>query len=218
MGEYMVNISRKSIFLLLGVLCSLQKFSNAEAATLAEDQTEQINQLLVELNKSSKEVADDVISTPQTASDAGCLDGIQGIDLSVFSVDFANIWGALYNTVKDQIVNSVCEASSDWVNDQASVLDTNLEAPLGLGSITIDQGSAINDWQSVVTADVELSNAELATQVTTDTLGQVPAPSIVSGAIKKAETSEQTPGHDKEQLEEELENMLDIGTLFEDQN
>lgn len=182
--------------------------------TIAEQQKEQVQKLLVEMNQSSKELADTIISEPQKAIDAGCLDSIHGIDLSVFTIDFTNIWGALYNSIKDKILNQACDAANTWANSQMAKLNTTLEAPLGLGKITIGQGTAIKDWQSAVTKDVKMDNTELATQVTTDTLGQVPPPGLVSKAVKKAEASQDTPGHNKEDWEAKIKDMLDIKQLW----
>jgi len=193
--------------------------SNAFAAdpSIADQQKAQVQTLLADMNQSAKDVADTIISDPQNAIDAGCLDGIQGIDLSVFSVDFTNIWGALYGSIKDQIINQACTAATDWVNSQTAALDTTLEAPFGLGSISISQGSALTEWQSALSTDVEMDSTELATQVTTDTLGQVPAPGIVSGAVKKASANQTTPGHDKEEWEEKIEDALDVKQLWKDE-
>ena len=88
--------------------------------SIADQQKAQVQTLLADMNQSAKDVADTVISNPQNAIDAGCLSGIQGVDLSVFTIDFTNIWGAIYTTVKDKIVNQACTASTDWVNNQAS--------------------------------------------------------------------------------------------------
>lgn len=196
---------------LLGLLLSMQ--SHAQTS-IAEQQRQQVQTLLADMNQSAKDVADTVISEPQSAIDAGCLSSIQGIDLSVFSVDFTNIWGALYNTIKDQIVNSACTAATDWVNNQTAALDTTLQAPFGLGSISVSQGSALNDWQSALSTDVEMDNTELATQVTTDTLGTVPPPSVVNGAVNKASANQNTPGHNKEDWENRIEDALDVKQLW----
>lgn len=184
--------------------------------SIADQQKAQVQTLLADMNQSAKDVADTVISNPQNAIDAGCLSGIQGVDLSVFTIDFTNIWGAIYTTVKDKIVNQACTASTDWVNNQASALDTTLQAPFGLGSISVSQGSALNDWQSALSADVTMDSTELATKVTTDTLGQVPPPGIVSGAVRKATASQSTPGHDKEMWESKIEDALDVKQLWKE--
>jgi len=212
----MLNLCRVKILIIC--LPVLILFSSPSIATpsLAEQQKEQIRTLLADMNQSAKEVADTVISEPQSAEDAGCLSDVQGIDLSLFTVDLLNVWGALYDTIKDQIISGTCDAATNYINQQSGQLDTNLEAPFGLGSISISQSSAIDDWQSVVTSDVELDNTELVTKVTTDTLGQVPPPSVVSNSIQKAESSSDTPSHNKKEIEESLEEMLSLKTLFEE--
>jgi hypothetical protein len=207
---YIINFV---LFLAAGV--SVSNVSVADPS-IADQQKEQVQTLLADMNQSAKDVADTIISDPQNAIDAGCLDGIQGIDLSVFSVDFTNIWGALYGSIKDQIINQACTAATDWVNSQTAALDTTLEAPFGLGSISVSQGTALTEWQSALSTDVEMDSTELATQVTTDTLGQVPAPGIVSGAVKKATANQTTPGHNKEEWEEKIEDALDVKQLWED--
>lgn len=188
------------------------------AQTIAEQQKQKVDELLAQMNQSAKEVADDVISDPQNALDAGCLSGIQGIDLSVFSVDFTNIWGALYNNVKDSILNSACSAATDWVNNQTAALETQLQMPFGLGGITVTQGTAISEWQSKSTTDVQMTNAELNTKVTTGTLGKVPPPANVSAPAKKATSNQDTPTHNKKTWEGKIEDALDVQTLFKDNN
>ena len=184
--------------------------------SIADAQRAQIQTLLAGMNQNAKEVADTVISEPQNAIDAGCLSDIQGIDLSVFTVDFTNIWGVLYNALKDQILNQVCTAASDWVNSQNAGLDTTLQAPFGLGSAGLSQGTALNDWQSALSADVEMDSTEIATQVTTDTLGQVPPPGVIRGAVKKASGNQTTPGHDKEAWESQIQDALDVKQLWDE--
>jgi len=203
------------LVLVFAVGISVSNLSDA-TPSIADQQEAQVQTILADMNQSAKDVADTVISDPQNAIDGGCLSGIQGIDLSVFSIDFTNIWGALYSSIKDQIINQACTASTDWVNNQTSALDTTLQAPFGLGSISVSQGSALNDWQSALSADVEMDSTELATQVTTDTLGQVPAPGIVSGAVKKASANQSTPGHDKEEWEGKIKDALDVKQLWQE--
>jgi hypothetical protein len=61
-----------------------------------------------------------------------------------------------------------------------------------------------------------MDSTELATKVTTDTLGQVPPPGIVSGAVRKATASQSTPGHDKEMWESKIEDALDVKQLWKE--
>ncbi|MFA0809394.1 hypothetical protein [Microbulbifer epialgicus] len=214
----MVNYNKKIIKVLPVIISILGAQSSIGSTSIADQQKQQVETLLADMNQSAKEVADTVISDPQSAIDGGCLSDIQSIDLSVFAVDFTNTWGALYNTIKDEIINQGCTAATDWVNSQTAALDTSLQAPFGLGSISVSQGTALTDWQSALATDVEMDSTELATQVTTETLGQVPPPGIVSGAVKKASANQDTPGHNKEEWEEKLEDALDFKTLWEENN
>lgn len=202
----------------VALLCIALTPSISFGQTIAEQQKQKVDELLAEMNQSAKEVADDVISSPQNALDAGCLSDIQGIDLSVFSVDFTNIWGALYNSAKDSILNGACSAATDWVNNQTAALESQLQMPFGLGGITVTQGTAISEWQSKTTADVEMTNTELNTKVTTGTLGQVPPPGNVSGPPKKATSNQDTPTHNKKTWEGKIKDALDVQTLFKDNN
>jgi len=189
--------------------------TNAVAGpSIAEQQKQQVDTLLADMNQSARDIAYTVISDPQSALDGGCLSSLQGIDLSIFSVDIASIWGALYNITKSQILNQACTATTDWANNQTSALDTTLQAPFGLGSISVSQGSALNDWQSVLSTDVELDNTEIATLVTTKNLGQIPAPGIVSAGVQKASANQTTPGHDKEAWEDRIGEALDLKQLW----
>lgn len=213
MEVYMVK-RNVTLFIWLGLLVT-SNISNA-ADTIAEQQAEQIEQILVDMNQSAKEVADTVISDPQNAIDAGCLDDIQGIDLSVFTVDFTNIWGPLYQQIKDQLINAACSASTDWVNQQTAMLDGTLTAPLGLGSISISQGSAVDEWQSVVATDVEMDSAELIDQVSTDTLGKIPGVGTIGGSTNRVSSQKQTPSSDKSEYEAKIKEMLDVKQLWND--
>jgi hypothetical protein len=200
------------------VLCIYLLPNICVAQTIAEQQKKKVDELLAQMNQSAKKVADDVISNPQNALDAGCLSGIQGIDLSVFSVDFTNIWGALYKNLKDSILNGACSAATDWVNNQTAALETQLQLPFGLGGITVTQGTAISEWQSKTSTDVQMTNAELNSKVTTGTLGKVTPPANVSGTPKKASTNQDTPIHNKKSWEDKIKDALDVQTLFKDNN
>lgn len=126
-----------------------------------------------DVNTSAKSAIDSIISSPLSAKDAGCLDGILGLDLSFFAVDALDLWGPLYDQFKNQLLSQACSAATDYVNSQTAQLTASLSGPLG--GVTITQGSSISDWQSVVRADVTLSNTELNNRITTGVLGDVPA-------------------------------------------
>ncbi len=188
---------------------------SAYGQTIAEQQASQVDKILVDMNQSSKEVADTVISNPQKAIDAGCLDGINSIDLSVMTIDWTSTWLAIYLALKDKLMNGICNAAEDWANKQTSMLDEKLEAPIGLGNISVTQGSAIKDWQSVQKTDVELSNQELATKVSTEALGNVPSPVIHNTNNTKASSNKDSPSSDKSKWEEKAEERLNMKSLWE---
>jgi hypothetical protein len=182
-------------------------------SSIADAQKQQVEAILVDMNQSAQDVAG-LIDEPQSAWDAGCLDDLMSVDLSVFTIDFTNIWGALYQTMKDQIVNMACSAATDWVNQQTQQLQTQLQAPFGLGGISITQGTGINEWQSAVTGNVELDNTELNQQVSTATLGTIPAAIPPNTAPKAMFDNGTTPVQNREALEGQIEEMLDVRQLF----
>lgn len=199
---------------LSGAFIALPCFS--QETSVSEQQAEAVRQTMVALNQSSNEIGQQIFSAPQSASEAGCLDGIKGIDLSVFTVDFTSAWSALTKEIKDSILNGTCSAATDWANDQTAALETNMETPLGMGSITVSQGTAIDDWQSVTREDVELSESELSTKVTTGTLGQVPARTIPSPDTDPIESTQDTPSSNKEAIEAEFPEILRFKQLWKD--
>lgn len=214
MGLYM-RMFRSLNLIILGVtFTSLDTF--AEQTSVADQQAQAVRDIMVALNQSSNEIGQQIFTEPQRAADAGCLDGIKGIDLSVFRVDITSAWTALTSQIKDQILNGTCSAASDWANDQTAALETSMDAPYGLGNISLTQGNAVTDWQSVTKQDVELTAAELAQKVTTGTLGQVPNRTIPSAAADTIESNENTPSSDKEGLEAEMPQILNFKQLWRD--
>lgn len=216
MGLYMKTYDTRQVLLFgLFLLCSK---GFAQQTSVAQQQNQAVRDIMVALNQSSNEIGQQMFTEPQRASDAGCLDGIKGINLSVFRIDITSAWTALTSQLKDQILNGTCSAATDWANDQTSALETNMDAPYGLGNISLSQGNSVGDWQSVTKQDVEMSAAELARKVTTGTLGQVPNRTIPSAAPDTLKSTENTPSSDKERLESELPKILDFKQLWRDSN
>ncbi len=183
----------------------------------AEMQKQQIELLLTDMNNSALEVIDTVTSNPQKAIDSGCLDDIRSIDLSVFAIDLTNIWEPIYATLKDQIFNMVCNAAQKHINNITEKLTFDLQAPFGLSSVSVVQGDAITDWQSVTNSDVELDSTALVQKVSTKTLGTVPSAAQIEAAVKSLDThaaAEAIRGSNKEKLESQFEQMLDLNTFF----
>lgn len=209
-----MRLCRYKAAILASALVPLPCFS--QDTSVSEQQAEAVRQVMVALNQSSNEIGQQIFSEPQRAADAGCLDGIKGIDLSVFTVDFTSAWSALTREIKDRILNGTCSAAADWANEQAAALETSMEGPMGMGSITLSQGTAIDDWQSVTREDVELSDSELSTKVTTGTLGQVPPRTIPTPGVDPIESTQDTPSSNKEAIEAEFPEILKFKQLWRD--
>lgn len=212
---------RKSKFLtgknyavtLVAFLCaSSPSYSQeGEEQSIAEQQASQIKSIIVDMNESAKTVVDTVTSEPQKAIDGGCLAGIQGIDLSAMSVDPTDIWGAVYDRIKSEILGVACSAGTAWANEQTARLDLSLQTPIG--SVELGQGNSISDWQSVQTTDVELSNDEVAASVSTDTLGNIPG--IPTNApVKRVQTGERNTESNAKEYEEKMEESFNLKQIW----
>jgi hypothetical protein len=194
------------------LLSLLPFFAIAADPTVAEKQQAEIEGLMVGLNKNAKSTIDAVVSAPQDAIDSGCLDGILGLDLSVFSIDLTNLWGPLYDQMKSDLLSQACAAATDYVNQQTAQLTASLDTPFG--SISLTQGSAISDWQSVVRTDVQLSNVELTNQISTGVLGAIPLPVASTAVANKVTTSEVSAVVDKITISGNLKTALDVNSLW----
>lgn len=196
--------------LLPGLLASAMV--NAAPQTVAEQQRSQIDALMANLNTDAKNVVDTVVSAPQDAIDSGCLDGILGLDLSVFSVDLTNLWGPLYDQFKNQLLSQACSAATDYVNSQTAQLATTLNTPLG--GVSLTQGSAITDWNSVVRSNVTLSNTELNNRITTGLLGDIPTQTPSTTAPTQINSSEVSEITDKITPAGDVKTALDLKSLW----
>ena len=177
-------------------------------------QREQANRVMVDMNQAAKVVADTVVTDPQSSKDAGCLDGILGIDVSVFTIDPTNALNGAYQTIMNMIKNDACNAATSWVNAQTAALDVSLEAPFGIGSIDISQGSTLSDWQNVVSTDVEISNQEIYDKVGSKTLGRVPTHIENTAVANKIAPMGLTPSEDKRSKEAALNDMLSAKQIW----
>ena len=187
--------------------------------TIAEQQKEQVAAIVDDMNKSAKEVANTIISEPQKAIDSGCLADIQGIDLSVFTVDLTNIWGAMYKTIKDQIVNTACTESTEWANAKTEDFDYVfvISEKYDVGGIEGSQGGSVDEWQSIVDSEAELNNEDVASKATDVVLGDIPKPAILREAMKPIIAEQETAVHTKDIWEEKMEDSLDLNSLWGDE-
>ena len=198
---------------LIGLSISISSIAS-NTPTVADTQRDQVSLVLADMNKSAKEVIDTVVRDPQNAIDAGCLDGIMGIDVSVFAIDHTNVLNGVYQTIMNMIKNDVCNAATAWVNAQTAELDITLEAPFGLGSIDISQGSTVSDWQNVVSTDVEISNQEIYDKVGTKTLGRVPTHQENLDVANELAPTGISPSQDKREKEQSLFEMIDVKQIW----
>lgn len=213
-NEFIGSLHWSMLLVALSMCCALTSTAEEEgeeSVSIAEQQREQIQSIMVDMNESAKTVVDTVTSDPQKAIDGGCLSNIQGIDLSVMSVDPTDVWGAVYSEIKDEILSISCAAAENWANEQTARLDYTLQTPIG--NVSVGQGSSISDWQSVQTTDVEMSNEEVAESVATDTLGNVPG--IPEDADrKKMNSTRSNAKRDSRKLEETMEDSFNLKQLW----
>ncbi len=204
----------KTLSVAIWIFTSIPCF--AQESSVAEKQQAAVRNAMAVLNQSSHSIGKKVFSEPQKAAEAGCLDSIKGIDLSVLKVDITSAWSSITKKMKDQIMNANCSAASDWAKEQASALETSMSGPLGTVSISISQGNSTDDWQSVKKEDVKLSDTELGSKVTTGTLGKVPQRSIPNVPQESMKTKGNAPVADKEKLESVLPDALKFKQLWTD--
>jgi hypothetical protein len=188
-----------------------------------KQQKEQLNAIQVDMQKSYKSLVDEVTTVPQKVEDSGCLDGLLSIDTSIFVIDPASIWTALYAGLKDQLLNRVCNAAEEYANEATALLEFKLEAPLGIGSIGISQGNRVRDWDNLIDdSRVVLTNEEAADIVNNevyngDTLS-VPRSKAWTGndiSLQGVETRQESRIREKEQ-KESLKGLLNIKNIWAD--
>lgn len=204
MGIHVMRTASACIFML--PIASHSATTCPNPADIIAAQNAATDTHITNINSAAKTVLDSIVSTPQTAKDAGCLDGILGLDLQLFAVDITNIWGPLYNQFKQQLLSQACSAATDYVNAQTAQLTGKLSGTLG--GITITRGTAITDWQSVVRSDVNLSSAALTNLISTGTLGEVP-PSVGSTrTASRVTTNEESEVVDKISPFEDIKSVI----------
>jgi hypothetical protein len=137
-------------------------------------QGRQVRAILIDLNQSVKGSIDTFTSDPGTVFESGCLDDIASINLSIFRVDPASIWTELYNQIKDEIINRTCSVIEDKINEHRNRLNLALEAPFGLGSVSISNGTDIESSQDIFRVKQTLSNQQIRNEVIQSVFGSPP--------------------------------------------
>lgn len=191
----------------------------AADTSIACEQRRQLDEIWVDMNKSSSALVDDVMEAPKKAEEMGCLDQLKQIDLSVVTVDPRSIWSTVYAALKDRIVNRACTAINDAVNEQTARLNNRLEAPMGLGSVAIQQSGTGNGLDNFTRTRVRITDEDARREVVRDTLGVYPTIQSQSDTdIKIREDRETRVGtSDRERRtaeQEDLERVLDFNRLW----
>tara|TARA_R110001583_G_scaffold176714_1_gene331511 strand:- start:3776 stop:4465 length:690 start_codon:yes stop_codon:yes gene_type:complete len=187
--------------------------------SLACRQKENIEEIWVDMNQSASTVVDDIMTAPEAAVEAGCLDDIRSIDLSVMTVDPYSLWSEIYSSLKDQLTSQVCSAVEDKINEQTEKLDTTLEAPLGLGEVSVSNSYDINSFDELTETRVKLTNDEAKKDVVESVFGSSTVRSAKHFTEKSMdrvylEKNGTTKRAVRTSEEEELESALDFNRLW----
>lgn len=152
-------------------------------------------------NLKASQLANSIISEPLSAKEAGCLDQIMGVDLSVFKVNgVGSIWDAAYNMVMNQIKNLSCSAVSDWAKDQTGRVDDLL-------SNGIDMDEMGDIWSGGATDPK--TPPDVSEYVGTSGMGKVPPPPGSSGSKGGMQYQDHGPGPNYRELSDKMDEMVE---------
>jgi hypothetical protein len=191
----------------------------AKPDSLVCKQQEDIERIWVDMNQSVDFVVDDVMAIPTKAVDAGCLDELRKFDLSIITVDPYSIWSDIYADIKDKLLSLSCTAVEDGIRKQTEKLKGKLEAPYGLGSVSLREGSYINSLEDVSHTRVILSNEAAKRKVVDEVFRGKTVPEVKrfterkmsadflekNGTIKRIE---------KRERQETIEDTIDFDRLW----
>lgn len=182
-------------------------------------QKENVDAIWVDMNKTASNVVDNIMTAPESAAQAGCLDDIRSINTSIMTVDPFSIWSEVYQGIKDQLITQVCSAVEDRINEQTTKLAFTLEAPLGLGSVGVDQSYDIETFDELTNTRVQLSNREAKNKVVGDVFGDYTVPTAKHFTEKSMdkeflETQGVSKRADRNKAEENIESIIDFNRLW----
>ena len=186
---------------------------------ILEQQQEQIENIMVDINQSSKELYETMTTKPQNVVESGCLGNLRNISLDGLVVDPADLLAGVYASLKDQLYDMACSAASDFANQATEKLNASLELPYGLGKIGVSQGSGIGkDPDNIFKTEVTIDSDEVASDVTEGILKDARvSPYSVSSNVQELEErvrNKGTASKKRNEYEKKLEGMLDIDKLF----
>jgi hypothetical protein len=207
-----------SLFLSSSTFASLYDCPDSDDS-LACQQKSQIEAIWVDMNQSANTLVDDIMTFPESAVEAGCLDNIRSIDISILTIDPLSIWTDIYSSLKDELISQVCSAVEDKVNELSAELETDLEAPLGLGSISITSGYSIDTFSELTDTRVKLTNSEAKEEVVESVLGDYSVPrhqKYTEKAMNDAYFEDNGTYRmiERTEDEEKIETMLNLNRLW----
>ena len=186
---------------------------------ILEHQRKQIENVMVDLNKASKDLYETMTTEPQNVVESGCLGDLRNISLDGLVVDPADLLAGVYASLKDQLYDLACNAASDFANQATEKLNASLELPYGLGKVGVSQGGGIGtDPKNIFKTEVTIDSDEVAVDVTEGVLKDARiSPYSVSRNVRELQErvgDKGTASKKRNELEKNLEGMLDINKLF----
>ena len=187
---------------------------------LIQKQKEEIENIMIDMNKTGAEIYDTLTEDPMSVAEAGCLDQIRWIDLDVMVIDPMDIWAGVYSMLKDQIYNMACEAANESINEANGILQTNLELPYSLGEISTSTPTYnTNPGGGVLDIDVDLDNDEVINDVREEIFGSgsqrvYDIKSDVEALRKNVKGNNYKPSDREKKAEDKLNEVLDIKKLW----
>lgn len=187
--------------------------------SIACKQKAQIEEIWVDMNKSATYLTDELVQNPQSVIEAGCLDGIMQMDLSVITIDPYGIWNTVYAGIKDQLINMACSAVQDKINEATEYLETKLEAPMGLGSVSLQQRGRVDSFSEIQESRVLMDNSEAKNTVIKEVFDEYPR-------VRRRQSTEQqidqrrvqnggkSTRTQRNENEEKVQAILDVDRIF----
>lgn len=185
---------------------------------LLDEQNKKLEQIAIDMNKSGKKLYDTFTSEPQNVAESGCLDKIRGISADVIVIDPANLLGAVYSALKDEIVSQACSAATEYANKLSEILELNLELPYGIASIEIGAGDNATGGGGAFQPDVKLDNEKVAEDVKKTVLEKARNRQYkASDNVRFSETEKRfknTKSKSTKDAEKQLENIVDVDKIW----
>lgn len=189
--------------------------------SIACHQKKQVEEIWIDMNQSVSTLTDELVTNPDKAIEAGCLDDIMQLDLSVITVDPYGVWNTVYAGLKDELMNMACSAVEEKLNEATAYLDLKLEAPMGLGSVSLGQSGHAQSFSDAQDARVHMNNNEARDEVINQVFGEYPRVNQrqwTEQSIERRRIENGGPSNRarRDKKEESLRSVLNINNVFND--